>query len=254
MIKLKLLNQTVIIIILTIIFIFISINNVLAVEDNEFDYPINNKICEHTYDPLEKLNRKILIFNGILDYFILRPVTIFYKNITNDYIKDRVSSFVGNINTPFTAIQYGAQLNFEYGMKSVWRFLINSTFGVFGLFDVATKIGIDSPKQTIGSTLAFYGVGPGPYLVLPIYGPTNARDFTDNFFGSGSLNTIIYDNKILTTGSTIAQVINMRMALLPFGEYVAKNSLDPYITIRNAMHSNRESSIKFDKDFTCPKQ
>ncbi|CAF0879458.1 unnamed protein product, partial [Didymodactylos carnosus] len=126
------------------------------------------------------------------DYLLLRPVTIGYKHLTNAYTKARVSSFIDNISTPVTIVNYGLQGNYTQTMKSVWRFLINTTFGIGGLFDVASKMGLTVTPQSFGSTLANYGVGPGPYLVLPFLGGTNARDITDSVFTNTYFNPIMH--------------------------------------------------------------
>jgi phospholipid-binding lipoprotein MlaA len=222
-------------------------------DDKEFNYSYSNG-CNQVYDPYEKFNRKVFIFNSVLDYLILRPVTIGYKKITNDYTKARVSSFLDNINTPLTVVNYGLQGSYDKFMKGFWRFLINSTFGIGGLFDVASKVELQIVKQTFGSTLASYGVGPGPYLVVPFIGGANARDITDSMFTNNYFNPIMHvahrDFKIIVMGS---EIVDTRLALLPFTDYVAHNSIDPYIAIRSATHQNRESMVSYPKRFNCPK-
>ncbi|WP_375333112.1 VacJ family lipoprotein [Candidatus Tisiphia endosymbiont of Psammoecus bipunctatus] len=224
-------------------------------DDEDFRYVYNEgKGCTQVYDPYEKLNRKIFAFNSVLDYLFLRPITIGYKRISNNYTRARVSSFLDNISVPLTAVNYGLQMNYDQTMKSLWRFLINATFGIGGLFDVADKIGLRVTKQTLGSTLAHYGVGPGPYLVIPFLGGTNARDSTDAIFTNSYLNPIMYavhrDFEIIVSG---VQVINTRLGLLPFTDYIGCSSIDPYIAVRSATHQNRESVIVYPKQFKCPK-
>ncbi|WP_410520985.1 VacJ family lipoprotein [Candidatus Tisiphia endosymbiont of Beris chalybata] len=223
--------------------------------DEDFRYTYTyGKGCHQVYDPYETLNRKIFAFNSVLDYLLLRPVTIGYKNLTNAYTKARVSSFIDNISTPVTIVNYGLQGNYAQTMKSVWRFLINTTFGIGGLFDVASKMGLTVAPQSFGSTLANYGVGPGPYLVLPFLGGTNARDVTDSVFTNTYFNPIMHmvhrDFRVTVFG---AQTIDTRLALLPFTDYVAQNSTDPYIAIKSATHQNRESVLFYPKQFVCPK-
>ncbi len=224
-------------------------------DKDEFSYDYNSsKGCNQVYDPYYKINRRIFVFNSVLDHLLLRPVTIGYKRLTNDYTKVRVNSFLGNVTLPVTIVNYGLQMNYEQTMKSVWRFLINSTFGIGGLFDVASKIGLKVTPQTFGSTLATYGVGPGPYLVLPFFGGTNSRDVTDSLFTNTYFNPIMHvahrDFKIV---NLTLQTIDTRLILLPFTDYVEKNSTDPYIAIRSATHQNRESVVFYPKQFLCPK-
>ncbi|MCZ6901847.1 MAG: VacJ family lipoprotein [Rickettsia endosymbiont of Ixodes persulcatus] len=214
----------------------------------------NENGCLEVYDPYEKFNRKVFAFNSALDYIILGPLAVVYKNITNDYVKARVNSFVGNVDTLLTAVNYGLQLNYDKTMKSVWRFLINTTLGIGGLFDVAGKVGLPSDRQTFGNTLAHYGVAPGPYLVLPIIGSTNARDMTDPIFTNYALNPLMYcTHNDFDLGVFVVSKINDRYVVLPFSDYVMKNSTDPYVAIRSALHYAREASVQYPENFKCPK-
>jgi phospholipid-binding lipoprotein MlaA len=222
--------------------------------DSEYKntYSIDQDIHE-VYDPYEKLNRKIFAFNSVLDHFMLRPVAIFYKNITNDYVKARVGSFTDNVNMPLTVVNYGLQLKFDHTMKSLWRFLINSTLGVGGLFDVASKLNLNPTRQTLGSTFARYGVGPGPYLVIPFFGSTNARDVTDNIYTNNALNPLKYQfHKDFKLGFTGVKLVHDRAIALPFTDHITKTSTDPYVAIRSAIHQNRESKIKYPKGYEPP--
>ncbi|BDU60123.1 hypothetical protein FLA4_05330 [Candidatus Rickettsia kotlanii] len=247
-----------ILIILSIILFSLSIRADLEYVDNDiynYNGGRNENSCLKVYDPYEKFNRKVFVFNSVLDYIILRPLTIGYKNITNDYVKARINSFVSNVDTLLTAVNYGLQLNYDKTMKSVWRFLINTTLGIGGLFDVAGKVGLPSSgRQTFGSTLAHYGVAPGPYLVLPIIGSTNARDIMDSVITNYALNPLMYyTHNDFDLGVLAVSKINDRYVVLPFSDYVMKNSTDPYVAIRSALHRVREVSVQYPENFKCPK-
>lgn len=222
--------------------------------DEDFSYGDSINTCQQVYDPYEKFNRKMFAFNSVVDRLLLRPITIGYKRITNTFIRTRVSSFLDNLNTPVTVVNYGLQMNGNGVVKGLWRFIINTTFGIGGLYDVASKMEVVVKKQTLGSTLAYYGVSPGPYLVIPFFGSTNARDALDSMFTNNLFNPIMYyvhdDFAMITLG---LQVIDTRLALLPFTDYVDSSSTDPYITTRSAIHQNRESMVSYPKDFKCPK-
>lgn len=221
--------------------------------DEDFSYGDSINTCQQVYDPYEKFNRKIFAFNSVVDRAVLRPITLGYKKITNTFIRARVSSFLDNLNTPVTIINYGLQMNSHDTIKGLWRFIINTTFGIGGLFDLASKKGLVVTKQTLGSTLAHYGVGPGPYLVIPFLGGTNARDMLDSVFTNNLFNPIMYytheDFTIIILG---LQVIDTRLAIMPFTDYVDRSSTDPYITTRSATHQNRESVVSYPKNFKCP--
>lgn len=224
-------------------------------EESELTYPagVIDKGCSVVYDPYEKLNRKIFMFNSTLDYFILRPVAVVYRKATGDYVKARVNSFMSNIATPLTSVNYALQGNFTDSMKSLWRFAINTTIGVAGLFDVASKAGLSPTAQTFGNTLAHYGIGPGPYLVVPFFGGTNARDALDPLVFNNALNPVkYYLHSSFKNGMFIVKMVNDRAEVLPVTDYVSANSPDPYIAIREAIHQNREFNVEYPTTFKCP--
>jgi len=248
--KSNLVSKIVILIVLTCLS-----SNVFAKESESsynYNYASFTGRCTN-YDPYEGFNRKIYFFNGVLDTFILRPITKGYGALTNDYTKNRVSNAIDNIKTPLTTFNYILQGNVEGSYKSFWRFAVNSTFGVLGLFDVASKVGLAADPQTFGSTLAHYGVGPGPYIVLPIYGGTVARDMTDSLFTNSALNLPnYYMSSGVSLGVAIVGTVSARDRIMPFTDYVSKNSPDSYIAIRDAILSQREAKVKYPEDFKCP--
>jgi len=221
-------------------------------DDYSYNYAALNNRCA-VYDPYERLNRKIFIFNGTLDTFILRPIAKGYGRFTNDYTKGRIGSFVNNISEPLSTVNYSIQGEGQGAFKTFWRFAINSTFGVLGLFDVASKFGLTAEPQTFGNTLAHYGVGSGPYIVLPIYGGMNMRDMMDPLAMNSSLNPVQYfthkDFKLTLTGVTI---IHHRDQIMPFTDHVTRTSTDSYISIRDAILNQREAKMAYPIGFKCP--
>lgn len=213
--------------------------------------PLSNK-CQ-VYDPYEKLNRKIYFFNGVLDTFLLRPVARWYDKATNDFVKQRVRNFTSNVEEPLSSVNYALQGKFGKSFKSFWKFVINSTFGFAGFFDPAAKAGIDLEKQNLGNTLAHYGVGSGPYIVLPIFGGTSARDAGNPLIFSFILNPLNYvthkDFRYITSG---VDVIDSRHRVMPFTDFVSRTSADSYVSIRNAIISQRESKMQYPDNFVCP--
>lgn len=130
------------------------------------------------YDPLEGMNRRIYTFNYYFDKFIYLPVVNTYEFITPDYVEDRVSNFVDNIFEFNNFTNNLLQLKFEATGITLGRFLVNTTIGIAGLWDPATSMGLTRQPEDFGQTLGHYGVGNGPYIVLPIFGPSNLRDTT----------------------------------------------------------------------------
>jgi len=127
-------------------------------------------------DPLEGLNRGIFAVNLTLDTFLLRPAAVLYRDWVPEPGKDIVRNFVNNLRLPFTFVNDVLQGEFDRAQTSFNRFFVNSTAGVFGMFDMATGLGLEFHEEDIGQTLATYGVGDGPYLMLPVFGPSNVRD------------------------------------------------------------------------------
>jgi phospholipid-binding lipoprotein MlaA len=130
------------------------------------------------YDPLEGMNRRIYTFNYYFDKFIYLPIVNVYEFITPNYVEDRVSNFVDNILEFNNFTNNLLQLKFEATGITLGRFLVNSTIGIAGLWDPATSMGMQRQPEDFGQTLGHYGVGNGPYIVLPILGPSNLRDTT----------------------------------------------------------------------------
>lgn len=130
------------------------------------------------YDPLEGFNRRMYTFNYYFDKYLYLPVVNTYAFITPDYVEDRVSNFVDNIFEFNNFINNVFQLKFKQAGITLGRFLSNTTLGIAGLWDPATGMGLPEQSEDFGQTLGHYNVGDGPYLVLPIFGPSNLRDTT----------------------------------------------------------------------------
>lgn len=227
---------------------------VAIAEGSEFSYSYNDDDYREIYDPYEKVNRKIFAFNNFLDKIALRPVARGYKNITNDYTRARIGNFLENISVPLTIVNYTLQGRFVHANKSFWRFFVNTVFGIVGMFDVASKIGIAINYQTFGSTMAYYGVCSGPYIVIPFIGSTSVRDMLDTVPLDTLLNPIKYHMSNSTQISLFSmQFLHDRMNVLVFTDFVDKSSSDKYIAVRSAIHQNREYNIEYPKGLVCGK-
>lgn len=130
------------------------------------------------YDPWEPFNRRMYYFNSKLDRYVLIPTVKTYKFITPDPVEKGVHNFFKNLKEVKTFTNTVMQGEGKKSLITFNRFAINSTFGVFGVFDVATRVGLKRQNEDFGLTLAKYGVKEGPYLVLPIFGPSTVRDAT----------------------------------------------------------------------------
>ena len=241
-----------------LIYIIISaipfLSELAIAEDAEFLYSYNDDDYSQIYDPYEKVNRKIFAFNDFLDKVALRPVAKGYKNITNDYTRARIGNFLENVSVPLTIVNYTLQGRFVRANQAFWRFFVNTVFGIVGMFDVASKMGITINYQTFGSTLAYYGACSGPYIVIPFIGSTSVRDMLDTIPLDTLLNPI---KQPMPNNAKIAffslQLLHDRMNVLPFTDFIDKSSSDKYIAVRSATHQNREYNIEYPKGLVCGK-
>jgi phospholipid-binding lipoprotein MlaA len=146
-----------------------------AVEDvvrDDVNYAVD------VYDPWERMNRRIYNFNTKFDRYVFLPVVSAYEFILPDFAEDGVSNFFSNVGELENFTNSVLQLKLEAALTALGRFIINTTVGIAGLWDPATKMGINEWEEDFGQTLGRYGVGDGPFLVLPILGPSNLRDTT----------------------------------------------------------------------------
>ena len=165
------------------------------------------------YDPLEPLNRRIYYFNYQFDKYIFLPTTRIYKAITPVFVRKGVNNFFQNTKNISTTGNALAQLKIKKAMRTVGRFTMNIAFGFGGVYNAADKFGMPKPYEDFGLTLAHYGVHKGPYLVLPILGPSNFRDA----LGAGVdtiINREVYNDTYLPsmndTSIALLQAVNKR--------------------------------------------
>ncbi len=128
------------------------------------------------YDPFERTNRAVYKFNAQFDRYVYLPVVRAYASVTPRFVRTRVGNFFQNLGEVTTFTNSVLQWKVEKAAPTVFRFMLNSTVGLFGLFDPASGLGLKLEKEDFGQTLGHWGVGDGPYIVLPILGPSNLRD------------------------------------------------------------------------------
>jgi phospholipid-binding lipoprotein MlaA len=127
-------------------------------------------------DPLEGLNRQVYAFNYLFDRYVFLPAVDAYAFVLPDVLRDRISDFFANILSLVTLANQVLQLKLPEAGLTAFRFGVNSTLGLFGFVDLASAVGMPSYQEDFGQTFGFWGAGPGPYLVLPVLGPSNLRD------------------------------------------------------------------------------
>lgn len=194
-------------------------------------------------DPLEPLNRGIFKFNRTVDGVLLEPIALGYAEVMPERGRVMVSNFVDNINEPVTFANSVVQLDGQNSFCTLWRFMLNSTVGVGGLFDVAGEIGLKNRPTGLGDTFAVYGADAGPYLVLPILGPSNVRDGLGRL-GDVFTDPVSYADNSIFYSVVAVKTVNTRYHNLKLLDDVYKSSLDPYATIRSGYTQHREATIK----------
>jgi phospholipid-binding lipoprotein MlaA len=127
-------------------------------------------------DPWEGLNRKTFAFNDTLDRAVMKPIAQGYQKVTPAFAQEGVNNFYANLEDIGTTLNNLLQGKVKQGASDAGRFVVNTVFGVFGLWDVATPMGLEKHDEDFGQTLGWYGVPPGPYFVIPFLGPSSARD------------------------------------------------------------------------------
>ncbi|MFC0575312.1 MlaA family lipoprotein, partial [Paraburkholderia solisilvae] len=191
-------------------------------------------------DPWEGLNRSVFTFNDKIDQYALKPVAQGYVKITPQPVRDSVTNFFSNIGDVYIAANNLLQLKIADGVGDIMRIVINTVFGVGGLFDVATIAKLPKHDNDLGLTLGHYGVPAGPYLVLPLFGPSTVRDavgYIGNYFAS----PITYiDSDAVSWSLWGVNLINTRANLLSASDVLEGAALDKYSFVRNAYLQRRQ--------------
>jgi phospholipid-binding lipoprotein MlaA len=194
-------------------------------------------------DRFERANRSVYAFNKTIDHAILRPVARGYVKVTPRPVRRGISNFFANIDYPITIINDALQGKVRDSLRDVARFGINTVVGVGGLFDPAAHWGFERHDEDFGQTLGKWGVHPGPYLMLPIFGPSTVRDapakVVDHFTTPRTY--LLSTNADL--GLSVVGVVDKRAGLLDTDEMI-DNAYDPYAFLRNAWLQRREYQVR----------
>jgi phospholipid-binding lipoprotein MlaA len=199
-------------------------------------------------DPLEPLNRAIFSFNIGLDKALLRPLAAAYNVVLPDPVRNGVRNFLNNLRAPIVFANDVLQGEIGRAGNTVGRFLLNSTLGVGGLFDVASELGFEFHDEDFGQSLAVWGIGEGPYLMLPILGPSNPRD------AIGIAAEYLADPVVLWTNNTDREwilhtrtgvdAVDSRSRNVKTLEELERTSLDFYAAVRSLYRQRRMDEIR----------
>jgi phospholipid-binding lipoprotein MlaA len=195
------------------------------------------------HDPLEPFNRGVYKFNDAVDTAVLKPVATAYRDVTPHLVRQGVGNFFGNLQDAWSAVNSALQLNGPATSDNLGRFMINTFVGIGGLFDVASDLGIQRQTKDFGLTLGHWGVGPGPYLMLPLLGPSTLRDTAALPVDSqgdmvGSLTDVPTRNSTM-----VVRIVDQREGLLRATEMLDKIALDKYSFVRDAHLQRRRSAV-----------
>lgn len=212
---------------------------------------------EQTNDPAEPFNRTMYSVHEAIDSAVLRPVAVAYRDVVPQPVRLGIANVLGNLRSPVILANDILQGEPRRAGDTLGRFLVNSTAGLGGIFDVARDhFGVRGHNGDWGQTMARWGVGEGPYLFVPVLGPSNPRDLagfglgilTDplNWFGQG----LAVD--ILTGSRAGMTVLDTREGLIEPLDAVQRSSLDPYATLRSAYRQRRQAEIGYRTDHVAP--
>jgi phospholipid-binding lipoprotein MlaA len=194
-------------------------------------------------DPLEPLNRGIYHFNDGVDNLIVKPAATVYRGVVPQFMRTGVSNFFSNINDVIVALNNLLQGKFTQAVSDVGRIAVNTTAGLLGVIDVATEIGLEKHNEDFGQTLGRWGLGDGPYLVLPLFGPSSFRDAIGLFvdFKTDPI-TYVHDMSARNILWGV-RFLSRRAELLDTSKIVETAALDPYEFVRDAYLQRRRSLV-----------
>jgi len=205
------------------------------------------QVQRQAYDPLEGTNRHLFAAHEAIDKAVLGPVARGYRAVTPHFVRTGVSNFLHNLRSPVIFTNDVLQGEFSRAGVTAARFGVNSTVGVLGFADPAVSLGLDSHDEDFGQTLGRWGVGTGPYIFIPVLGPTNLRD------GAGRIVDLAFDpltwahfdgDDTARVTRTVVTGLAAREDVLDEVDAIRANSIDPYVTIRSSYGLLRESAIQ----------
>lgn len=205
----------------------------------------STQVGHNAKDPLEPINRGVYYFNDKLDKAVIKPVARAYDKVTPEPVQNMVRNFFSNLDDIVVTINDLLQLKFAQAASDSARVVFNSTFGIFGLFNFADHL--EKHNEDFGQTLGYWGIGSGPYIVLPFFGPSNLRDSAGLYVDSMT-NPMEEVEPVRTRNQLYAaKIISVRTDLLKREEVLDAAAVDRYAFIRDA-YLQRRQSLVYDGD------
>lgn len=195
-------------------------------------------------DPYQGFNRKVYSFNNALDEAFLLPITAGYRAVAPEFVEDGVGNFFSNLDDVTVAFNNTLQFKFLDAASDLGRIIVNSTIGLLGFLDVASRMGLEKHNEDFGQTLGYWGMGSGPYLMLPLLGPSNFRDGPSKIVDTLTAPQNWTDIKTSErNGLFVMDLINTRSGLIDLEEKAGDLGRDRYVFIRDAYLDNRKFLI-----------
>lgn len=194
-------------------------------------------------DPWESMNRSVYQFNEVVDTVAIKPVAQLYVKALPSFVRTGVSNFLGNLGDVWSMANSALQLKGQATVETFMRINVNTFFGLGGLLDVATEMRLEKRKEDFGQTLGHWGVKPGPYVVLPLLGPSTLRDALAlplDMQGDASQR---FSDEATRNALTATRILDIRSGLLQTVDVVKAASLDPYTFVRDGYLQKRRNDI-----------
>lgn len=200
-------------------------------------------------DPFEPINRSVTRFNDGLDQAVLRPVAVAYRDTVPSPVRTGVNNFFGNWRDLWSAVNAALQLRPQPAVENLMRFNVNTFLGFGGVLDIASEMQIPRTTLDMGHTLGRWGVPAGPYVVLPVFGPSSVRD-TVGMVADRRGDAVIQeiDHNRTRNSLQIVRGVDTRTELLPATDLIDRIALDPYSFMRDSYLQRRQSQIQPDED------
>ena len=210
-------------------------------------------VSSEIWDPIEPVNRGIFWFNDKLDVYVMEPVARGYDYVVPDPIKDCVGNFFNNLRYPSYLVSDLVQLKFTQAAEHTGRFLVNTVVGLGGIADVATGWGLEFNDEDFGTALAYQGVPPGPYIVIPFLGPSNLRDgfgrivdsFLSPLYYAGSVGASEKEAWIIGVSTRALDLIDQRAGMFEAVKAAKDSSLDYYLFRQSAYYQYRRGLLEY---------
>ena len=194
-------------------------------------------------DPMEPLNRAVFKFNDTVDQVALKPAATAYKRVTPSFVQTGVNNFFGNLSDIWTGLNNLMQGKGEAGMSDLTRVSLNSTFGLLGLLDIASEAGLKKHNEDFGQTLGYWGVPSGPYVMLPLLGPSTVRDTSGLPLDMAADVWRLKDPTHVRNIGAGVRVIDQRATILDASNLMEEAALDRYEFIRDGFLQRRQGQV-----------